>query len=64
MPDAQARAYERSSPGTGPAPVFVGPTKDALEGWRLNTPPIVESANETLAHVRAKQGREDNRGPS
>lgn len=55
MSDAEGRAYDRSEPGTGPTPVYNGPSKDALNGWRINTPPIVESPTETLEEVLAKQ---------
>ena len=41
MSDSEARAYDRSEAGSGPTPVYEGPNKAAIEGWRLHTPPIV-----------------------
>jgi len=61
---AENRAHERSSPGTNAAPIYQRITNDAKNGWRRQTPPIVESLNETFEHVIAKQGRSDNRTPS
>jgi hypothetical protein len=60
---SEEQANERMSPGTH-APVYQGPQRDTLGGWRRQTPPIVEYLDETIEHVLAKQGRSDNRTPS
>lgn len=43
---AENRAYERSEPGTGPKPVYQPPTKDVVNGWRRETPPIAKEEDE------------------
>jgi hypothetical protein len=55
MSDAEGRAKDRSDAGTNAAPIYEGPSRDALEGWRRITPAIVESLDETFEEVIAKQ---------
>jgi len=45
---AEARAYDRSDPGTGtpPQPIYQPKTKDVLNGWRRETPPIAKEEEE------------------
>lgn len=49
----ETAAWDRSEPG-GPL-VYRGPTKDVINGWRVQTPPIVEFPEETLEEIYAKQ---------
>lgn len=51
--DSESRAFDRSEPGGNP--IYNGPSKDAINGWRLPTPPIVENLDETLEEVLARQ---------
>lgn len=55
MSDAEGRAKDRSDAGTGAAPIYNGPTKDVVNGWRRTTPPIVVTPEETLEEVLARQ---------
>lgn len=47
MSGAEERAMDRGE--VGPVPKYNGPSKAALNGWRINTPPI----------ERDKQNEED-----
>jgi hypothetical protein len=43
---AENRAYERSDAGTGPTPIYQPKTKDVINGWRRETPPIAKEEDE------------------
>lgn len=46
MSSYEERAYDRSEPGSGPTPVYEGPSRDVVGGWRINTPPIALEVDE------------------
>lgn len=46
MSGAEERAHDRSEPGTDAAPVYNGPSKAAINRWRINTPPIAKEEDE------------------
>jgi hypothetical protein len=57
MATGENQAWNRSEPGTGPDPVYYDPGIDRAikNGWRRDTPPIVESPTETYEEVIDKQ---------
>lgn len=44
MSGAEERAYDRGE--VGPVPKYNGPSKAALNAWRINTPPIERDKEE------------------
>lgn len=49
--DAEGRAYDRSEPGSGPTPIYMGPERDAREGWRRNTPVNIDELVQRMQEV-------------
>ena len=51
MSSYEERAYDRSEPGSGPTPIYEGPSKDVREGWRRHTPTNIAELVQRMAEV-------------